>query len=133
MKWILILATIISVCSCTTKQTDTDAVINLNDGKKWEINEEMRPFLKKGNDILSSYVSENKTDYKALAKDLKEQNTKLIKSCNMKGQSHDELHKWLHPHMKLIKDLGNAENEKEAEEIVGLLEESFDAYNKYFD
>jgi hypothetical protein len=36
----------------------------------------------------------------------------------MDGKSHDELHKWLHPHMALIESLQEAENDDAANKII---------------
>ena len=72
------------------------------------------------------------TNYVKLEEDLKNQNNSLIKSCTMKGESHDELHKWLHPHMGLIKELSNADDLKEAETKVAEIKESFKIYKNYF-
>jgi hypothetical protein len=50
----------------------------------------------------------------------------------MDGKSHEELHKWLHPHMQLIEDLGNADNDQQANEIIAQLNKSFQTYHNYF-
>ncbi len=67
-----------------------------------------------------------------LSQELKELNLKLISSCTMKGKSHEELHKWLHPHMVLIDELGEANNLEESNKIIGQLTSSFKSYNEYF-
>ena len=50
----------------------------------------------------------------------------------MKGKSHDELHKWLAPHLKLVADLEKANNEIEAKELLLKLKSSYDLYDQYF-
>lgn len=109
-----------------------DETIELNNGVKWVVNEEMKPFIAKGSELVEGYIRENKTDYKELAQQLKEQNNQLIKSCTMDGQSHDELHKWLHPHLKLVKDLEKEEDMKKANEIISKLQHSYQQYHQYF-
>ena len=74
-----------------------------------------------------------KTDFQELAKALKTQNSSLIKSCTMKGASHDELHKWLYPHIGFIKSLSSTNDSKEAEKIIIQIKESFETYQKYFE
>lgn len=106
--------------------------IELNNGEKWSVNEEMKPFIQESETILAEYVENNSAEYQNLASQLKEKNSALISSCTMQGKSHDELHKWLHPHMKLIDKLGNAQNADEAERIVAELEVSFETYNQHF-
>ncbi|MBK6264007.1 hypothetical protein JKA74_03075 [Marivirga sp. S37H4] len=106
--------------------------IELENGERWIVNDEMKPFLNKSEAILQSYTSSNDTNHLELAGQLKEQNDQLISSCTMKGKSHDELHKWLHPHLQLVKALQNAGTEKEAEAIINQLEESYNIYHQYF-
>lgn len=107
--------------------------INLNDGQKWQVNPEMKPHIQKGRELLEGYNSAGNQDYQQLAENLKAQNNALIESCTMKGESHDELHKWLHPHIELVNKLSKAQNAEEAEEIVSALQQSFKNYQNYFE
>ena len=117
-------------CKSSAKHSDGDATaIELNDGERWVVNGEMTPHILDGEKILKDY---DNSDYKILASQLETKNTSLIKSCTMDGKSHDELHKWLHPHMGLIEDLGKANNEEEAQKIIDQLNASFKTYNTYF-
>ena len=50
----------------------------------------------------------------------------------MTGESHDELHKWLLPHIELINQLSLAENFNEAESVISQLEKSFQTYKSRF-
>lgn len=118
-------------------QTHTDAadhqvVIELNDGVKWAVNAEMKPFILESESMLNAYVANGSTDYKTLAKELTDKNSGLIKSCTMDGKSHDELHKWLQPHMALIESLQDADNADAADKIINELKSSFELYNQYF-
>lgn len=116
-----------------TNKTSTPNKIQLNNGKKWQVNAEMKPFIEESQQILVEYVITASTDYKTLAMQLKEKNAALIKSCTMQGKSHDELHKWLHPHMELIESLSKAENADAANTIVAQLIKSFETYSTYFE
>jgi len=107
--------------------------INLNNGAKWKVNEEMKPHIEEAKRILNTYLSQNQSDHQSLAESLKMHNNALIKSCTMTGESHDELHKWLHPHMKLIEQLENTDDSEEAEKIIEQIQESFDTYKNYFE
>lgn len=113
-------------------EADEDQPIALNNGEKWAVNDEMKPFIESGENYLNDYVAEGKEDNGELADQLKEENDELIKSCTMTGKSHDELHKWLHPHLELVKALKDADNKEDAEKIVGELKESFNTYHQYF-
>lgn len=106
-----------------------DGAIELNDGQKWKVNEEMTPYILDGEKLLNEH---DNAEYAQLAQELKAKNMQLINSCTMKGKSHDELHKWLHPHMDLIGQLENAENDSEASKVVAELKESFEVFHTYF-
>lgn len=125
---IMSLLFIAAACKSDPQQSD----INLNNGEKWQVNAEMKPHIKKGNELLTGFMAAKNKDYKNLAENLKTQNNRLIKSCTMKGESHDELHKWLHPHIELIEKLSKAENNEEAEAIIFKLQKSFENYEHYF-
>lgn len=108
------------------------ATPELNNGEKWVVNEEMKPFVIKGSELVNSYIRESRLDYKALAAQLKDQNDQLIKSCTMKGKSHDELHKWLNPHLEMVKALEAQTDAAKANEIVLQLQNSYQQYHQYF-
>ncbi len=127
----LFLSLVISSCNNTSSHDHNDAnSIELNDGQKWKVNAEMTPFILEGEKILNEF---NNDDFKGLASQLKEQNNSLIKSCTMDGKSHDELHKWLHPHLEMVTELNEADNVEEANEIVNRLKVSFETYHTYFE
>lgn len=111
---------------------DGSEALELNNGEKWKVNEEMKPFIEKAESELKTYISSKGTDYKKLAEKQAEVNTSLIKSCTMDGKSHDELHKWLHPHLELVEELANTENESDAATIVTKLEQSFATFHEFF-
>lgn len=115
-----------------TTTSDETTTIQLNKGNKWLVNDAMKPFIQEEEIILNEYISTKSVDYKTLAAQLKEKNTGLIQSCTMQGESHDELHKWLHPHMELIKALAAAEGVSEAQTIIAQLQESYKIYKQYF-
>lgn len=107
--------------------------IKLNNGKKWEVNEEMKPFILEAEILLNEYIDNGASDYQTLASQLKDKNKGLIQNCSMKGVSHDELHKWLHPHMDLIDFFGKSEGNEDAQVIIQQLEKSFDTFHLYFE
>lgn len=111
---------------------DNNLAIELNKGDRWLVNDEMKPHVEKGEQALKAYTSSNGSDYKALAQELKSADKALISSCTMEGKSHDELHKWLHPHLTLVSDLESAETEQEANDVIAKLQESYQNYHTYF-
>lgn len=107
------------------------AKLELNNGAKWAVNIEMKPFVNQTETLLNSYNSET-GDYKMLATNLIATNENLVKSCTMTGVPHENLHVWLAPHMKEIEKLQKAENREDANKIVGELKESMDKYHQFF-
>lgn len=135
---ILAITGIMLLMACSTNHThddqhDQNAGINLNEGKKWKVNSEMKPDVEKGMQVLNEFIDQKGENYGELAENLKAQNNALIQSCTMEGESHDELHKWLHPHIKLVERLSIAEEKEDAEEILVQLEVSYNTYQKYFE
>lgn len=130
-KLIFILAIVSLIAACQSNP-DADG-LTLNNGEKWKVNAEMKPHIEQGNAVLDAYLRQNSTYYKALAEALKNQNDNLIKSCTMQGKSHDELHKWLHPHIKLVEKLAKTDNSSEAKALVAQIEQSFRTYETYFE
>ena len=121
---------LITIACNTSSRSD---VLVLNNGAKWKVNTEMKPFIEKGDALLDEFISQNGTDYHGLAVDLKNQNDSLIRSCTMKGESHEELHKWLHPHLKLVDNLANAGTSSEATEIITQIDKSYETFQDYFE
>ncbi len=108
--------------------------LQLNNGQKWKVNEEMKPYIEKGNALLDEYLNgSNQTDYNKLALDLEEINNNLIESCTMTGPSHDALHLWLHPHLELVETLKNASKPEEANKIIGKIAASYHTYKEFFE
>lgn len=115
------------------RQHDVESkALKLNSGVKWFVNEEMKPFIFEAESILNQHIESQSQDYQTLAAQLKDKNSGLIKSCTMKGESHDELHKWLYPHIELIESLSKAESTEQANKIITDLQTSFSTYNQYF-
>ncbi len=106
--------------------------IALNNGEKWKVNSEMIPFINNGIKLVNNYVEKKDVNFGELAKQLEVENGKLIESCTMKGASHDELHKWLHPHLELVEELAESKDAKAAEGVVAKLKQSYETYTKYF-
>lgn len=111
---------------------ESSDALELNGGEKWIVNEEMKPFVSEQEALLNAYVQSNQSDNKALAEQLQAQNQLLIKSCTMTGKSHDELHKWLHPYMALLADLGQATTKEDADKLVSEVSTSFETYHAHF-
>tara|TARA_R110000850_G_scaffold3773_11_gene17516 strand:- start:5782 stop:6231 length:450 start_codon:yes stop_codon:yes gene_type:complete len=144
-KTFLVTGLLLSILACnnaeTKKATSTQNVsatdslnlgIELNAGQKWKVNEQMRPFIITSEQLLIDFQKDANGDYKILATELKENNNKLIASCTMKGESHDALHLWLHPHLELVSELQKSSTSEDAVVIIDKLNRSFQTFGNYF-
>jgi len=129
-------------CKTETKETVKEVQVEtvaseveliLNDGAKWKVSPEMMPHINASINRVDDYLETSQTDYKKLAKVLTLNNNKLISSCNMRGAAHDELHKWLAPHLQFVEDLDNSVSEKVASKNVEKIKASFEKLNEYFE
>ncbi len=139
-KTLLIFATLSLLAACNSKteeQSGENALssteIHLNDGEKWQVNAEMKPHLNGGKELLENYMANGGSDYIELAKQLITHNRELIQSRTMKGEAHDELHKWLYPHMKMIARLKKAGDAEAAAPIITELRDSYRSYDRFFE
>lgn len=114
-----------------TQEMVESQTLELNNGEKWSVNPEMAPFIQSTQELVQNFKIDAKSNYKGLAAQLKKGNSKLVASCTMIGKGHDELHKWLVPHLELVDQLENS-GEEEAKEVVEKLKASFDLLNQYF-
>lgn len=112
-----------------TDAASQTVALQLNNGNKWEVNTEMMPFLKTSDSLVNSFSGEN---FGILAEELKSQNKKLISSCTMTGPAHDELHKWLHPHLELVQQLDTSNSTETSLQVLSELKLSFVTFNTYF-
>lgn len=109
-----------------------DGTMELNNGTKWMVNEEMKPFVQQGADLIQGFLEQEGNNFQELAERLEQQNSQLIQSCTMEGKGHEELHKWLHPHIDLVGQLAAESNSEKALHIVHNLQESYAQYQKFF-
>jgi hypothetical protein len=103
--------------------------IRLNNGQKWKVNEEIIEHIALSEDVYESFEGD---DYKSLSEELMEHTNNLIQSCKMTGLAHEELHKWLHPHLELIKEIKDATSEN-GEDYLVKLEDSFVDFHSFFE
>ncbi len=121
--------------SCTNSteksKTENPLGIEMNQGEKWQVNSEMYVFIHEFDSILNSV---NPDDFEAqkIGSALAEKNSELISSCTMKGKAHDELHKWLVPHLSLTENLKEAQSKKEKDLALKDLESSMNEFHAFF-
>lgn len=118
----------------THHQDEFESII-LNDGKKWVVVPEMMTFIRiMESGIVEFAAKENPTseEYQQLAILIDENIRDLTSNCTMKGQAHDELHKWLVPFIELSKQFDVVTVINEQEKIYQEFKKSYKVFNIYF-
>lgn len=110
-------------------QHSDDEAIQLNEGKKWKVDEKMMAHIRTMEKDIASFDNLKPENYPILAADLKKNLDLLTSNCTMKGQAHDELHKWLLPFIDLA---DNFSKDKSAEQFAEI-QNSFKTFNQYFE
>lgn len=111
------------------KEHQHNESIQLDGSKKWKVDKNMLSHIRNmENDILVIDVSkpENLT---ILAENLNKNIDLLTSNCTMKGQAHDELHKWLLPYIELVNQFSDAPSV----ESLNKLKNNFNTFNQYFE
>ena len=83
------------------------------------------------NDVASFKGSEL-AEYISLSEKLKNNIDLLTSNCTMKGQAHDELHKWLLPYIDLVNAFSEAKSGADSEKLFQDVKNSFVTFNQYF-
>lgn len=114
-------------------EAETHQALQLSENGRWQVNEEMIPFIAEGEKLIQDFVEQQNSDFEQLAQQLEDINNKLITSCTMTGESHDQLHNWLHPHLKLVADLKINPTKETAQRVMEQLNLSYEEYHKFFE
>ncbi|MFP5470669.1 MAG: hypothetical protein ACLGGV_03665 [Bacteroidia bacterium] len=107
--------------------------IVLDNGKKWKVAEGMVVYIRNMEKAINDFETLENKDYTALAKTIDTNIRELTSNCTMKGQAHDELHKWLVPFIELSEEFDVATDPKEQEKIYQAFKNSFIEFNTYFE
>ena len=103
-----------------------DEAIQVNDGKKWKVDDNMMIIIRKMEKEVASTDNEN---YQLLIDNLARNIDKLTSNCTMTGQAHDELHKWLLPFIEDVKAFSNDKSTENFQKI----QNAFTTFNQYFE
>ena len=129
---IAFLATVVLlIFSCNTKskeektteikteehQHSESETIQLNNGEKWKVDDNMMIHIRNMEKDVVHFDQEKSTNYSLLANKLKTNIDILISNCTMKGQAHDELHKWLVPYIELVDSFSKEKSANQFTEI----------------
>lgn len=108
------------------------AEIMLDNGRKWDANIETTQGVLKMQELLKKEKTGTIEDYQKLAEKLNDIKNSVVKECNMKGASHDNLHVWLLPLIKKINGLSKEESLENASAIKQSIIKNIDMYFNYF-
>ena len=107
--------------------------LKLNGGEKWIANNETQIGIVKMDSIIKKFKNDETNNYLGLGNDLSKQTSFIIKSCNMTGEAHDQLHVVLVPMLDEISILKESENTEESKTALGELELLIKAYYSHFE
>ena len=106
--------------------------LRLNSGEKWVVNNETHVGVSKMDSIIKVYKTNKENNYINLGNNLSKQTSFIIKSCNMTGEAHDQLHVILVPMLDKISILKESNKLMESKSAFIKLEELINTYFKYF-
>jgi hypothetical protein len=106
--------------------------IELNNGEKWKVDANMITHIRNMENDVISFSKAQQKDYESLAEKLQSNIELLTSNCTMKGQAHDELHKWLLPYIDIVNELSEAKDETAASKQFDNIKISFTTFNQYF-
>lgn len=113
---LILLLTLTFSCKKENNTTEFKAIklegLTLNNNQKWVANKETHIGMKRIDSILKNNTT---SDPKVIGEALSKQTGYIIKSCNMTGEAHDQLHVVLVPILETIGDLKEAQNTSELE------------------
>ncbi|MBT8394307.1 MAG: hypothetical protein HKO81_07025 [Flavobacteriaceae bacterium] len=146
-KLLITLLLVISFLSCkkeakqnVSKTSETEEIslldtltLKLDNGKKWVVNDETQIGISKMDSLITAFKSADKKDYSNLGKDLSIQTGYIIRSCNMTGEAHDQLHVVLVPMLDKISTLKESQDTKKSKAALIELEGIVAAYFKHFE
>lgn len=112
----------------TEHHHDEHEAIVLNNGEKWKVDNNMMTHIRNMEKDVMAFADNSEKNYTDLASKLKTNLDLLTSNCTMKGQGHDELHKWLVPYMELVDNLEKESSEAQFKAV----QESFVTFNQYF-
>jgi hypothetical protein len=115
--------------SSTTESNIIPEGLVLNNGEKWIANEATHIGMKRIDSILKNNTT---LDGKTLGDALSKETSYIIKSCDMTGEAHDQLHIVLVPILEEITDLKDITDSNKAKEKVSYLKGLVHTYFKYF-
>ena len=141
----LLLVILISSCKKDSQKSVSNSVetedislldtltLKLNNGEKWVANNETQIGIVKMDSIIKKFKNDETNNHLGLGNDLSKQTSFIIKSCNMTGEAHDQLHVVLVPMLDEISILKESKNTEESITALVELELLIKAYFSHFE
>lgn len=107
--------------------------IELLGGKKWEVEAHMMSFIREMEAQVKEFEGTNEGSDAKLAQNLHTGIDSLTSNCIMKGQAHDELHKWLLPYIDLVGAFAASAGTAGSKDDFEAIKKSFGEFNTYFE
>lgn len=121
-----------SADSSAQSNSDNPYNIELNKGEKWIVDAPMMQNIRKMEASVNAFDSSSPEAYKILAEQLQADIDALTTGCTMKGQGHDELHKWLLPYIDKVNAFAGAGSDAERQQILQTIKDAYTNFNQYF-
>jgi len=121
-----------SVNSSPHHSKNTADSIELNNGKKWKVDNEMIVHIRTMELDIHNFDSSGNKNYLLLAKRLQLNIDLLTANCTMKGKAHDELHKWLLPFIDLVNEFEKEKDTAKSAELFNEIQAAMNTFNLYF-
>lgn len=100
--------------------------------KKWLVDPEMMVAIRKMETEIDNFDGTSMDEFNKHAEAISELIGDLTSNCTMKGEAHDELHKWLLPFIDMNDELLESTSEKNAASIVEKQRNEIEVFNAYF-
>jgi len=110
----------------------TNIQIEVLNDEKWVVDKPMMDIIQNIKKDVMQFDGNTLEDYNKLSNKITKHLDVLTSSCTMKGQGHDELHKWLLPFLDISKAFAKSNNLKDAQENYQVIKHSFGLVDKNF-
>ena len=131
---VIIVIMLLSCYTCKNNTAEGPEIklegLKLNNNKKWKANKETHIGMQRLDSILKNHPS---LDGNTIGTSLSKQTSFIIKSCNMTGEAHDQLHVVLVPILEEITDIKNIDNSEAVKNKLTTLKQLTATYFKYFE
>lgn len=111
----------------------TDAKLELNAGQKWVVDKPMMAYIRSMEKAVHDFEGTPGRDHAALAMTIQDDLGRLVTSCTMKGEAHDELHKWLMPFLGFSAEYAKASDPSIQLQKFEEIRNALVVFNAYFE